>query len=66
MISEALYNNDTIFPANEEKPYFNFLAKLNDDKSLVVLLNVEETKDNFEIVHVHYAKNKQGRVLEKG
>ncbi len=65
MISEALYNNDTIFPANKEKPYFNFPARLNDDKSSVVLLNIEETKDNFEIVHIHYAKNKQGRALEK-
>lgn len=64
LIREGIYNNDAIFPANKEKPYFNFLARLNDDKSSVVLLDVEETKDNFEIVHIHYAKDKQRRTLE--
>lgn len=65
IIGEALYNPDAVFPANAEKPYFNFLARLNNEKSSVVLLEVANNKDNYEIVHLHWAKNKQRRGLAR-
>lgn len=65
MIGKALYDADAILPGNAEKPYYNFIARVSGDKNSVVLLEVADNKDNFEIVHFHWAKNKQRRTLEK-
>jgi hypothetical protein len=65
MLGEALYNSDAIFRGNEEKPYFNFISRVNDEKNSIVLLEVSETKHNYEIVHLHWAKDKQRRTLER-
>lgn len=65
LIATALYNADAIIPGNAEKPYYNFIARVSDKKSSVVLLEVADNKDNFEIVHLHWAKDKQRRTLER-
>jgi hypothetical protein len=65
MIGKALYDADAILPGNAEKPYYNFIARVSGDKNSVVLLEVADNKNNFEIVHFHWAKNKQRRTLEK-
>lgn len=65
MIGKALYDADAILPGNAEKPYYNFIARVSGEKNSVVLLEVADNKDNFEIVHFHWAKNKQRRTLEK-
>ena len=65
IIGEALYKPDAIIPANLDKPYFNFLARLNNEKSSVVLLEIAKKKNNYEIVHLHWVKNKQRKGLER-
>lgn len=65
LTATALYNADAIIPGNAEKPYYNFIARVSDKKSSVVLLEVADNKDNFEIVHLHWAKDKQRRTLER-
>lgn len=59
ILTAALYSPSEIFLANDEKPYYHF-AKIMEIKSQnssdigLVLLDVDNKKDNFEIVHVHY------------
>ena len=65
MIAYALYYSDAIIPGNQYKPYYNFIARIRDKKSSVVLLEIANNKDNFEIVHIHWAKDKQRRTLER-
>ena len=65
LTATALYNADAIIPGNAEKPYYNFIARVSDKKSSVVLLEVADNKDNFEIVHLLWAKDKQRRTLER-
>ena len=65
MLTSALYEPDAIIPGNANKPYYNFIARTSPEKNSVVLLEVANNKDNFEIVHIHWAKNKQRKSLER-
>lgn len=65
MLASALYAPDAIIPGNADKPYYNFIARTSSEKNSVVLLEVANNKDNFEIVHLHWAKNKQRKSLER-
>lgn len=64
LIGEALYKPLKVLKGNAEKDYMNFIG-LDKDKHCVVLLDVTENLDNFEIVHWHrinlYGLNKLGR-----
>lgn len=53
LIGEALYNPVHVLRGNAEKDYLNFIG-IDKTRHGVVLLDVEEAKDNFEIVHWHY------------
>ena len=59
IIANAIYSPAEIFSANKEKPYFHF-AKVIEFNSKgkpeigLALLDVDENKDNFEIVHAHF------------
>lgn len=59
IISHALYAPSEIFLANDTKPYYHF-AKVIEVTSKIkpkmglVLLDVDEKKDDFEIVHAHF------------
>lgn len=59
IVKNALYAPSEVFPANKEKPYYHF-AKVIEINSKgkpeigLVLLDVDNKKDNFEIVHVHF------------
>ncbi len=59
IIGQALYSPSEVFPANKNKPYFHF-AKIIEENSKgkpeygLVILDVDEKKDNFEIVHAHF------------
>ncbi len=63
LISEPLYSPEHIFKANKDKPYYSFAKsmKVSDKtgKSIygVVLLDVDNKKDNFEVVHWHWARD---------
>lgn len=59
IIANALYNPSEIFQANANKPYYHFAKVVNVNskgKSEIglALLDVDENKDNFEVVHAHF------------
>ena len=58
MLGNSLYNPNYVFKDNESKPYFNFITRLERDNSLV-LLDVEDIKNHFEIVHIHWINDKK-------
>jgi hypothetical protein len=61
IIGQSLYNPDLVVPGHKEKPYFNFLSRMGDDKNTIVLLELSDQKNNFEIVNLHWINDK-GRV----
>jgi hypothetical protein len=66
IIATGLYNTDLRIPANKEKRnYFNFIARLKDDKHSIVLLELEENKENFEIVNFHFIDDDGKKRKEK-
>ncbi|MBQ7586384.1 MAG: hypothetical protein IJU40_09080 [Desulfovibrionaceae bacterium] len=52
LIGQALYNPIHVVIGNEEKPYLNFIG-IDEEKRGVVLLDIEDKNENFEIVHWH-------------
>jgi len=65
IIGQALYEPNEVFRANKEKPYYNFAKlvrlSLKHGDSVdygVVLLDVDEKKDHFEVVHWHWMRSK--------
>ena len=61
IVSHALYNPSDVFPANKEKPYYHFpkVIEVNSKGKPylgLALLDVDEKKDNFEIVHAHFVR----------
>ena len=67
MIGYALYNPEIITPANENKPYFNFIARIRNHKSSVVLVELAETAKDYVIVHWHWVSDKsRDRLKRKG
>lgn len=71
VIANALYSPSEIFKANREKPYYTFvkpmkISKRNGlDEYGIVLLDVDEKKDNFEIVHWHWINAENIEKLKK-
>ena len=61
ILANALYVPSEVFPANKEKPYYHF-AKIIEINSKgkpyvgLALLDVDDKKENFEIVHAHFAR----------
>jgi hypothetical protein len=64
IIGQPLYSPDLIAPGHSEKPYFNFVARVGEDKNTVVLLELSETKANYEIVNVHWLDDRTRRQKE--
>ena len=62
IIGEALYSPQYLFKGNEEKPYYSFAKPMKisrKDGSQIygmVLLDVDNRKDNFEVVHWHWVR----------
>lgn len=66
LIGEALYNPVHVVRGNSEKDYINFIG-VDRKRNCVVLLDVQDAKDNFEIVHWHYVRPRSARrLVEKG
>ncbi len=59
VVTNALYAPSEVFKANKTKPYYHF-AKVIEINSKgkpeigLALLDVDDKKDNFEIVHAHF------------
>ncbi|WP_300716744.1 hypothetical protein, partial [uncultured Brachyspira sp.] len=66
ILGNALYKTDEIFYGREDRPnYYNLIHYTDDGHSDLVLVEIEDTKENYEIVHF-YSMNKRGqRKLEK-
>lgn len=55
IIGNSLYKPEVVLKANKEKPaYHNFITRLKDDKNSIVLLELSDAKENYEIVNYHY------------
>jgi hypothetical protein len=58
IIRKSLYEPNLIF-SGHNKNYTNFISKLHDTVNSTVLIELSESKSNYEIVHIHkiYDKN---------
>lgn len=66
IIGDALYKPETILKANPNKPaYHNFISRTDDKHSDIVLLELSDEKENYEIVNYHIIKNRQREQKEK-
>ncbi len=59
IVSQALYKPLDVFRANEEKPYYHFVKRIEitskkKPKMGFALIEISESKENFELVHAHY------------
>ncbi len=69
IIANALYTPSDIFLANKEKPYYHF-AKVIEVNSKgkpeigLALLDVDDKKDNFEIVHAQFARPRSYKAMK--
>lgn len=70
IVANALYAPSEVFPANKEKPYYHF-AKVIEVNSKgkpeigLALLDVDERKDNFEIVHAHFVRSSSYETMKR-
>ena len=64
IVGACLYNPEEIFKANDTKPYFHMITRLDKDNG-VVLLDLNLSKDNLEIVHVHILRDKSKELLKR-
>jgi len=64
ILERALYNPELTVPGHRDKPYFNFISRIEEDKSVVVLLDMSDKNANYEIVNLHWLKNRQRRQKE--
>lgn len=64
ILSQTLYLPNDVFLANNEKPYYCFVKSLRVSKKNgeeeygTVIVDVDNQKENFEVVHWHYVKLK--------
>lgn len=72
IIGEALYNSDAVFRGKNVKPYFSFVKSMRfspngkDTSDFgVVLLDVSEANDCFEVVHWHWVSLENLRSIPK-
>ena len=67
LIGETLYSPQYLFKGNDDKPYYSFakVMGISDKKGKttygLVLLDVDESKENFEIVHWHWVRERNFR-----
>lgn len=71
LIGEALYSPQYLFKGNKEKPYYSFAKPMKisrKDGSQIygmVLLDVDNKKDNFEVVHWHWVRERNFKGYKK-
>lgn len=66
MIGEAIYRPVHVIKANKDKEYINFIG-VDKKRNCVVLLDMTENYNNFEIVHWHHIRpQNMQKLLMKG
>jgi len=72
IIKNALYDSPEVFRAHKDKPYYHFakVIEINSKEKPEIglaLLDVDDKKDNFEVVHAYFVGNKAfERAKKKG
>ena len=51
LLGQALYNDPSHFPGHKDS-YVNLVTQIGEERNSLVLLEISERKDNFEIVHM--------------
>ena len=66
IIGNALYKPEAVLKANpEKKAYHNFISRTDDEHSDIVLLELSDEKENYEIVNYHVVSNRQRKQKEQ-
>ena len=66
IIGNALYKPETILKANPNKPtYHNFISRTDDKHSDIVLLELSDEKENYEIINYHIIRDKDRNKKEE-
>ncbi len=66
IIGNALYKPEAILKANKEKTaYHNFITRTDDEHSDIVLLELSEEKENYEVVNYHVVRNEDRERKER-
>lgn len=65
IIGRSLYKPDAVVRGHQDKPYFNFLSSAGANKSSITLLEVAETKNNYEIINMHWLGGRQRKQKER-
>lgn len=66
IIGNALYRPELILKANIDKPaYHNFISRTDDKHSDLVLLELSDKKENYEIVNYHVVRDKDRNKKEE-
>ena len=58
LIGQALYNYPTFFPGHKDD-YMNLVCKIDDKYNSLVLVQMSESKDNYEIIHFFRINDKK-------
>ena len=66
IIGNALYKTETVLKGNINKhTYHNFIARTDDEHSDIVLLELSDEKENYEIINYHIIRNVDRQRKEK-
>ena len=66
IIGNALYKTETVLKGNINKhTYHNFITRTDDEHSDIVLLELSDEKENYEIINYHIIRNVDRQRKEK-
>ena len=66
IIGNGLYRPEAILKGNKDKPdYYNFISRTDDNHSDIVLVELSDKKENYEIINYHIIKNRQRKQKER-
>ena len=66
IIGNALYKPEVILKANRDKSaYHNFISRTDNEHNDLVLLELSDKKENYEIINYHVVSNRQRKQKEK-
>lgn len=66
IIGNGLYRPEVILKGNKDKPdYYNFISRTDDNHSDIVLVELSDKKENYEIINYHIIKNRQRKQKER-
>ena len=64
LLGQALYNDPVHFPGHKDS-YVNLVTQIDDERNSLVLLEMSERKNSFEIVHMMKINDSNLRRMKK-